>query len=71
MYRSHEGKARERRKPPSDLRCIQRDRTIEDIKTIMYNLQSQKYGPLGLHESKRRFYLMSQDKHMTVTIYLE
>ncbi len=44
---------------------------LKNIKTIMYNFQSQKYGPLGLHESKRRFYLMSQDKHMTVTIYLE
>jgi hypothetical protein len=41
---------------------------LKNIKTIMYNFQSQKYGPLGLHESKRRFYLMSQDKHMTVTI---
>jgi hypothetical protein len=44
---------------------------LKNIKRIMYNFQSQKYGPLGLYESKRRFYLMSQEKHMTVTIYLE
>jgi hypothetical protein len=37
----------------------------------MYDFQSQKYAPLALHEPKKRFYLLLQDKHMTVTVYLD
>jgi hypothetical protein len=32
---------------------------LRNIKTVMYNFQSQKYTPLALHESKKRFYLLS------------
>ncbi len=44
---------------------------LKNIKTVIYNFQSQKYAPLALHESKKRFHGLSQDKHMMVTIYLE
>jgi hypothetical protein len=44
---------------------------LKNIRTVMYNFQSQKYGPMALHESKRQFYVILQDKHMTVTVYLE
>lgn len=44
---------------------------MKNIKTVMYNFQSQKYAPLALHESKKRFYALTQDKHTTVTVYLE
>jgi hypothetical protein len=44
---------------------------LKNIKTVMYNFQSQKYAPLALHESKKRFYVLTQDKHTTVPVYLE
>jgi hypothetical protein len=54
-------------------------RTIEDeskgiellkmIRTIMFNFQSQKYGPWALHEAKVRFLTFKQDKHMTCAEY--
>jgi hypothetical protein len=54
-------------------------RTIEDesngmellkmIRTIMFNFQSQQYGPWALHGAKVRFLTFKQDKHMTCTEY--
>jgi hypothetical protein len=54
-------------------------RTIEDeskgiellkmIRTIMFNFQSQRYGPWALHEAKVRFLTFKQDKHMTCAEY--
>jgi hypothetical protein len=48
--------------------------TIELMKSIrdcVYKFESQKYGPHGLHESIRRFYMLSQDKNATCPDYLE
>jgi hypothetical protein len=44
---------------------------LKEIKSVMYNFQSQKYGPMALHESKKRLYLLAQDKHTTAQVYLE
>jgi hypothetical protein len=44
---------------------------LKNIKSIMFNFQSQKYGPMALHESKKRLYQLSQDKHTTPQVYLE
>jgi hypothetical protein len=44
---------------------------LREIKALVYNFQSQKYGPQALHEGKRRFYLLSQDNHSAYQIYLE
>jgi hypothetical protein len=44
---------------------------LKEIRALVYNFQSQKYGPHALHEGKRRFYLLSQDKHSTCQVYLE
>jgi len=38
---------------------------------MSFNFQSQKYVVHALHESKRRFYLCSQGKHLTTQAYLE
>jgi hypothetical protein len=46
-------------------------RLLENIRTVMFQFQSQRYGPLALHEAKRRFYLFSQDQHMTCQQYHE
>ena len=35
------------------------------IRDIAFNLQSQKYEPLSIHESIHQFYLQHQDRHMT------
>jgi hypothetical protein len=35
----------------------------------MSQFQSQRYSPLVLHEAKCRFYLFSQDRHMTCQQY--
>jgi hypothetical protein len=37
----------------------------------MFTFQTQKYGPQAMHEAKRRFYLLRQDKHMSVQQYYE
>jgi hypothetical protein len=38
----------------------------------MFSFESQKYGPLTLHEAKNRFYLIRQDnKHTSCQQYLE
>lgn len=37
----------------------------------MFQFQSQRYSPLALHEAKRRFYLFSQNRHMTCQQYHE
>jgi hypothetical protein len=44
---------------------------LKEIRALVYNFQSQKYVPQALHEGKRRFYLLSQDKHSTCQTYLE
>jgi hypothetical protein len=44
---------------------------LKEIRALVYNFQSQKYAPQALHEGKRRFYLLSQDKHSTCQAYLE
>jgi hypothetical protein len=44
-------------------------RLLENIRTVMFQFQSQGYGPLALHEAKRQFYLFSQDQHMTCQQY--
>jgi hypothetical protein len=44
---------------------------LKEIRALVYTFQSQKYAPQALHEGKRRFYLLSQDKHSTCQAYLE
>jgi hypothetical protein len=44
---------------------------LKEIRALVYNFQSQKYAPQALHEGKRRFYLLSQDKHSPCQVYLE
>jgi hypothetical protein len=44
---------------------------LKSIKNIVFNFQSQKYKPQALHEAKRRFYVLSQDRNMTVQVFLE
>jgi hypothetical protein len=41
------------------------------IKTEMFTFQTQKYGPQAMHEAKRCFYMMRQDKHTSVQQYYE
>jgi hypothetical protein len=38
---------------------------LKAIKAVAYNFQSQKYKPNALNESKRRLYLLIQDKFTT------
>jgi hypothetical protein len=42
---------------------------LENIRTVMFQFQLQRYSPLALHEAKRRFYMFSQDRHMTCQQY--
>jgi hypothetical protein len=35
---------------------------LENIRTVMFQFQSQRYAPLALHEAKYRFYLFLQDR---------
>jgi hypothetical protein len=44
---------------------------LENIRTVMFQFQSERYSPLALHEAKRRFYSFSQDQHMTCQRYYE
>jgi hypothetical protein len=44
---------------------------LQIIKTEMFTFQTQKYGPQAMHEAKRRFYMMRQDKHTSVQQYYE
>jgi hypothetical protein len=44
---------------------------LKNIRFVMFNFQSQKYGPLTIHNAKRRFYTMSQDRHATCQAYLD
>jgi hypothetical protein len=44
---------------------------LKVIKTEMFTFQTRKYGPQALHEAKKRFYMMRQDKHTTVQQYYE
>jgi hypothetical protein len=37
----------------------------------MFTFQTQKYGPQAMHEAKRCFYMMRQDKHTSVQQYYE
>ena len=41
------------------------------IKDQAFNFQNQKYNFQALHEAKRRFYLLKQDKWTSVQDYLE
>jgi hypothetical protein len=44
---------------------------LENIRTIMFQFQSQRYTPLALHEAKHHFYLFPQDHHATCQQYHE
>jgi hypothetical protein len=44
---------------------------LKTIKSIMFNFQGQIYRPQALRDAKRRFYNLSQDRHMTCQAYLE
>jgi hypothetical protein len=44
---------------------------LRAIKDITYNFQSQKKLSQALHESKRRYYTLSQGQHVTTQTYLE
>ena len=44
---------------------------LENIRTVMYQFQSERYAPLALHDAKRRFYTFAQDKHTTCQQYHE
>jgi hypothetical protein len=44
---------------------------LQVIKTEMFTFQTQKYGPQAMHEAKRRFYMMRQDKQTSVQQYYE
>jgi predicted RNA-binding protein associated with RNAse of E/G family len=44
---------------------------LENIRTVMFQFQAQRYATLALHEAKRRFYTFTQDKHSTVQQYYE
>jgi hypothetical protein len=50
----------------SDSLCL-----LENIRTVMFQFQSQRYTPLALHEAKRRYNTFSQDRHMTCQQYYE
>jgi hypothetical protein len=44
---------------------------LKNIRDIAFNFQSQRYKTHSLHEAKRRFFKMSQEKGMTCAEYLE
>jgi hypothetical protein len=44
---------------------------LENIRTVMFQFQAQRYAPLALHEVKRRFYTFTQDKHSMCQQYYE
>jgi hypothetical protein len=44
---------------------------LENIRTVMFQFQSQRYAPLALHEAKCHFYLFLQDRHATCQQYHE
>jgi hypothetical protein len=44
---------------------------LKTIKDVVFSFQDQKYGPQALAEAKRRFSLITQDKHMMCQNYLE
>jgi hypothetical protein len=44
---------------------------LKVIKTEMFTFQTQKYGPQALHEAKKRFYMMRQEKYTSVQSYYE
>ena len=46
-------------------------RLLRNIRTVMFQFQSQRYAPLALHEAKRRFYVFTQEKAMTCQQYYE
>ena len=44
---------------------------LENIRTVMFQFQAQRYAPLALHEAKQRFYMLTQDKHSMCQEYYE
>jgi hypothetical protein len=44
---------------------------LENISTIMFQFQSQRYSALALHKAKRCLYLCTQDKNSTCQHYYE
>lgn len=44
---------------------------LQVIKTEMFTFQTQKYMPQAMHEAKKRFYMLRQEKHTTVQQYYE
>jgi hypothetical protein len=44
---------------------------LKVVKTEMFTFQTQKYGPQAMHEAKRRFYMLRQEKYISVQQYYE
>jgi hypothetical protein len=44
---------------------------LKVIKTEMFTFQTRKYGPQAMHEAKKRFYMMRQEKYTSVQTYYE
>ena len=44
---------------------------LETIKAVIFQFQVQHYAPLALHEAKKQYYMLYQDKHMTCQQYYE
>jgi hypothetical protein len=44
---------------------------LKVIKTEMFTFQTQKYRPQALHEAKKQFYMMRQEKYTSVQSYYE
>jgi hypothetical protein len=58
----------------SHLALVERSDGVEllkNIRSVMCNFQSQKSRPLAIHDAKRRFCTMSQDRHATCQTYLD
>jgi hypothetical protein len=41
------------------------------IKTTVYKFQSQRHPALSIHQAKRQFYLIKQDRHVPNNIYMD
>ena len=44
---------------------------LREIKSILFNFESQMYLPVALDEAKHRFYTLYQGKHMTTQQFLK
>jgi hypothetical protein len=41
------------------------------IKSTVYKFQSQRHPALSIHQAKRRFYMIKQERHVTNSTYLD